>query len=193
MNTRRAGSVWLVGGVLAIAVLIVATYLLAIKPVYDDKALKQNQAGEADIELIRLKRQLAGLKAQSSNIATYTAQLAAKKAQLPDSYDIPNLLRQLQGSDTSVKVDNNAVGVSTPVKVDGSSTVVGVPITLSAEGKVANLSRFIDRLQDVQSRAVLIASVSLNVGESDDKSTLSVLLTAFCGMNTEKDCMLKAA
>ncbi|WP_203782079.1 type 4a pilus biogenesis protein PilO [Paractinoplanes rishiriensis] len=186
MSSRHASRMLLAGGVLVIVILVVATYLLAIKPVYDDKALKETQVSDADLELTKLRRQLADLKVKSADAATYTAELKAKKTQLPDSYDIPNLLRQLQTSDTSVKVDNNAVGVTTPVTVAGSGIVVGVPITLTATGNADGLSKFVNRLQNTQSRAVLVSAVNLQV--DGNETTLTTTLTAFCSKSDDDDC-----
>lgn len=192
MNARRAARLWLLGGVLVIAVLTVATYLLAIKPVYDDKALKQDQIADQDVKLIQLRSKLADLKKQANDIATYTEQLAAKKKQLPDSYDIPNFLRQLQDSDSAVDVDTTSVGVSTPVSVDGSSTVVSVPITLIASGDVDELTSFVKRLQTVQNRAVLLTSVLLTVGDTADATNVNLVLTAFCSKTDDDDCKVAA-
>jgi Tfp pilus assembly protein PilO len=186
MSSRHASRLWLLGGVLVIAVLIAATYLLAIKPVYEDKALKETQVADADLELTKLRRQLADLKVKSADADMYTKQLAAKKEQLPDSYDIPNFLRQLQTSDTSVKLDNNSVGVGTPVSVFGSTMVVGLPITLITTGDADKLSKWLFRLQNTQSRAVLLNAVSLDV--SGGKPIVTTNLTAFCGKTDDDDC-----
>jgi type IV pilus assembly protein PilO len=191
MSARHAGRLWLLGGVLAIAVLIAASYLLAIKPVYDDKAQKEGQIYDQNMQLAQLKRTLAKLKAQADDIASYTAQLTARRKELPDNYDIPNFLRQLQDSDGSVRVETNAIGVTAPVAVEGASTVVSLPITVTVTGSTDDLTKFVQRLQTVN-RAVLVTSIVLTDNE-DDKSTVNLVLTAFCGKNDKDDCTVKAA
>jgi Tfp pilus assembly protein PilO len=187
MGTRAASRLWLLGGILVIAVLIAATYLLAIKPVYDDQTLKETQVDDTNVELVKLRRELAGLKAKSNHLAAYTAELAAKKQQLPDSYDIPNYLRQLQDSDGAVKVDTSSVGVSSPIKVAGSAAVVGVPVTLTAAGKPADLVNWLDRLLHKQSRAALIRSASLQQNDGTNW-TSNVTVTLFCSKTDDTDC-----
>jgi len=183
MNIRK-DRLWLLGGVFAIIVIIAVTYLLAIKPVYDDRALKQSQVDDAELSLVSLKHQLAGLQAESKKLETYTAQLKEKQLALPASYDVPNFLRQLQASGLSVSVDVTGIGVGAPEVLTGSATVVDVPITLTATGTPANLSKFLNRLQQVQTRAVLL--LSINVGEVDKGGNVAATMTvnAFCAKNT---------
>lgn len=192
MGAQRAARLWLLGGVLVIAVLVAATYLLAIKPVYDDKTLKEGQAGDQNLQLVQLKRTLAKLKTQADDINSYTAQLTAKKMQLPDRYDIPAFLGQLQDSDGAVRVDSNSIGVSTPVAVAGESTVVSLPITLTVAGATDELTDFINRLEAVQDRAVLLNSVILDAGNGDDEATVNLVMTAFCSKTDDDDCKVAA-
>ena len=180
MNIRRADRLWMLGGLFGIIVLVVAAYMLAIKPIYADKADKQGQADDQEMTLVTLKTQLNQLKAKAKDQATYTAQLNAKTAAMPDSYDVPNYLRALQTSGTAVNVLVSAVSVGAPAKVVGSTEVISVPINLTATGTPADLGRFIDRLQNVQSRAVLITSVSLSAGTAANSMSAALTLSAFC-------------
>ena len=181
MGARRTDRLWLLGGMLLIIMLVVASYLLAIRPVYDDDSFKQGQVADADIQLVGLKRKLADLKSKSNNMAAYTAELQAKRKALPQSYDVPDFLRQLQDSGNAVGVEVSGISVGSPVEVTGSAGVVAVPITLLATGSPTGLSRFLERLQNVQTRAVLIGSVNLEAGDDSGKTTANVMLTAFCG------------
>jgi Tfp pilus assembly protein PilO len=194
MNARGGSRIWLIGGLVAIVALVTATYLLAIKPVYTAIEATEQQIGDAELEQGRLNKQLKDLKKQYEDRRTYAAELADKKVQLPDSYDIPNFLRELQQSDTTVQIDNNSVAVSDPVVVRGATNVVAVPIALTAKTKkteIAGLSRFLNRLQKEQRRAVLLSTVNLE-GLDTDAPTLAISLTAFCSKKTENDCQVAA-
>jgi hypothetical protein len=169
----------MLGGLFGIIVLVVAAYLLAIRPIYNDKADKQSQADDQALTLVTLKKQLNQLKAKAKDQATYTAQLNAKTAAMPDSYDMPNYLRALQTSGTAVRVVVSGVSVGAPAKVTGLPDVIAVPINLTATGAPADLGRFLDRLQNVQSRAVLISSVSLSVSATAGMAA-SLTVSAFC-------------
>jgi Tfp pilus assembly protein PilO len=180
MNIRRADRLWMLGGLFGIIVLVVAAYVLAIKPIYADKSDKQGQADDQAMALVTLKTQLAQLKAKAKDQAAYTAQLNAKSAAMPDSYDVPNYLRALQTSGIAVNVSVSDVSVGAPAKVTGTPDVITVPINLTATGAPADLGRFINRLQNVQSRAVLITAVSLSAGATANGMAAALTVSAFC-------------
>ncbi|GAA2641524.1 type 4a pilus biogenesis protein PilO [Paractinoplanes durhamensis] len=183
MGARGNNRLWLLGGVVAVVIIVAATFLLAIKPIYAEKADLQTQVDDQDLQLVELKADLTELKAQAADYDTYKAQLTAKEAALPSKYSIPEYLRALQTSEKAVTVDVSSIGVSVPAKIDGSATVYSVPITLSVSGKIADLSKVINRLQNVQSRAVLLTSVALS-GEDYNTMTATIALDAFCRSST---------
>jgi Tfp pilus assembly protein PilO len=104
---------------------------------------------------------------------------------MPDSYDVPNYLRALQTSGTAVKVGVSDVSVGAPTKVIGANDFISVPINLTVTGTPADLGRFIDRLQNVQSRAVLITSVSLSAATAANSMSAALTLSAFCRKSAE--------
>jgi type IV pilus assembly protein PilO len=180
MTARPNDRLWLFGGVLVIVALVAAGFLLVIKPVYEDQRGDRASIRDAERQLIGLQKDLAGLKRKSSDLAAYNAQLATKRKALPVSYDVPNFVRQLQDSGTAVQTDVSGFTFGLPSQVTGAPSVIGIPITLTATGTPANLSRFFDRLQNVQSRAVLISSVGLSQGDSSGDMTANLTLTAYC-------------
>ena len=123
MNIRRTDRLWMLGGLFGIIVLVVAAYLLAIKPIYADKADKESQVDDQELALVTLRTQLNQLKAKAKNQATYTAQLNARTAAMPDSYDVPNYLRALQTSGTAAKVIVSGISVGAPTKLTRSALV----------------------------------------------------------------------
>lgn len=181
MTARRNDRLWILGGTILIVALVVAGYLLAIKPVYDDTRNTRLSVRDAEVQLTDLRKTLADLRKKSDNAAGYAAELATKRLALPNSYDVPNFLRQLQDSGTAVHTDVSGISVGVPAAVTGSPSVVGVPITLTATGTPADLARFLTRLQNVQTRAVLISSVGLDQGDGTGAMTANLTLTAFCG------------
>jgi type IV pilus assembly protein PilO len=180
MKIRRTDRLWMLGGLLAIVVIVAAAYLLAIKPIYADQADKQGQADDQAMSLVTLRSQLVQLKAKAKDQARYTAQLNAKTAAMPDSYDMPNYLRALQISGTAERVVVSGVSVGAPAKVAGSADVVSVPINLTATGAADDLDKFINRLQNVQSRSVLITSISLSAGTTATDLSATFTVSAFC-------------
>jgi Tfp pilus assembly protein PilO len=180
MGIRRVDRLWMLGGLVAIVLIVVGAYLLAIKPINADRDDKQGQVEDQELALVTLKHQLADLKTKAKNLPTYTAQLNAKTAAMPASYDVPNYLRALQTSGSAVSVLVSGIGVGVPGRVTGSTEVVAVPITLTVTGSPANLSKFLYRLQNVQSRAVLIKAVNLSSAQDNTDMAATLTLAAFC-------------
>ncbi|GAA0532353.1 hypothetical protein GCM10010172_11400 [Paractinoplanes ferrugineus] len=183
MGARQNNRLWLLGGLIAIVVIVAATFLLAIKPIYTEKADLEGQAGDQDIRLVQLRRELADLQDKAKNIQTYTAERDTLKAALPEKYDITAYLRALQTSESAVKVDVNSVGISIPQTIKGAGTVYAVPITMTITGTAEGITKALQRLQVTQSRAVLITSVNLQINE-DKTATANLVLSAFCRQST---------
>jgi Tfp pilus assembly protein PilO len=183
MGTGQNNRLWLLGGVVAIVVIIAATFLLAIKPIYTEKSDLEGQSADQDIRLVELRRELADLQEKAKNINTYTAERDTLKAALPEKYDITAYLKALQTSENAVSVGVDSVGVSIPQKIKGAGTVYSVPITLTITGKADAITKALKRLQTTQSRAVLITSVNLSIN-ADKTATANLVLSAFCRQST---------
>lgn len=174
MGAQRSDRLWLLGGIFAIVAIVAAAYLLAIKPVYTKKSEFQTATDDSKITQISLRKQLAKLDNDYQNRAAHTADMTAMQGHLPSNYDMPNLVRALHISDKGTGVYVSAISVGAPEKVDTVSAVVGVPITLTVAGNPANMSKFLNRIQAVNSRAVLINSIN------QDSTSASILLDVFC-------------
>jgi Tfp pilus assembly protein PilO len=174
---------WMLGGLFAIVAIIAASYLLAIRPVYAKTAEYQAQVADAEVTLVSLKHDLADRQTQYKDRAKYIAALNAARGHLPDSYDVPAFVRDIQASGNAVEVTVSGIAVSQPAKVSGQESVVGVTMTLTAGGTADHISKFLDRLQNVQSRAVLITSINLGAGATADSQSATVILNAYCTKN----------
>jgi Tfp pilus assembly protein PilO len=177
MGKIESGRLWIFGGLVVIIVAVAASWFFAISPKLQEADDTQSQADDATIKIVALKKEIAGLKQQAKLQASYQAQRDKSRAALPENWDQPAFLRQLQASGTAVDVAVSGMTVGSPVSSKTVPTAVELPITLSAEGTPAALSNFLIRLQNVQPRAVLITSANLAI--EDDSTTLGLALTAF--------------
>ena len=180
MAARRTDQIWLGGGLVAIVVLVLASWLLLISPKFAEADEVQTQADDTGIQLTRLKKEVAGLVEQEKKKSTYQAALEDKQRALPSTYDIPKFLRALQDSGVRVDVTVGGLTVGSPTASTAVPTAVELPLSVSAEGSVQNISQFLVRLQNVQDRAVLLNSVSISSGESSGSVAASLTMTAFC-------------
>lgn len=177
MGTIGAGRLWLFGGLLGIILAVAAGWFFAISPKLGQADEIQTQADDASIRLLALKKEVTALKNQAKQQASYQASRDKSRAALPETWDQPAFLRQLQASGTAVNVVVSGMSVGAPTTSKAVPNAVEMPITLNAVGDPAALSNFLIRLQDVQPRAVLITSADLTVDA--DKPGLDLALTAF--------------
>jgi Tfp pilus assembly protein PilO len=182
--THRIDRLWLLGGVVVVVLLAVASWFLVIHPRYVESAAVRDQIGDGNVQLVKLRHQLADLEAQRKQRPALVAKLRANQAALPPSNDMTEFVRQLQASSIAVNVDVSTINLGTPVKSDTQGTVMEVPISLTVTGTADNVSKFLVRLQSVQARAVLISAVSLSAasaanGAATSDLTASLTLTAF--------------
>ncbi|MET0416669.1 MAG: type 4a pilus biogenesis protein PilO [Actinoplanes sp.] len=180
MGARRGDQLWLIGGVAAIVALIAASWFLVISPKFAEGDQVQADAETTRIKLIELNTQVAKLAVKNKQKATYDAKLKVSETALPGSYNMPAFLRQVQDSGAAVSVQVSGFSVSAPVKSTKSTGATEVPIALTAQGSAENLSKFFTRLQNVQSRAVLINSIGLTKTNDATGLSASIGLTAFC-------------
>jgi Tfp pilus assembly protein PilO len=178
MNAHRADRMWLLGGVVVVILLTVAGWFLLIHPKYDEASTTRDETGDLTLQLADLNRQVAKLKLQATQIKSLQAKLAKYEAALPSTTKQNTFLRQLQASGVADDVDVSGLSAGVPTQSSVDPSVWDLPITLTAQGSAANLSKFLDRLQNVQARAVLVTSVGLTRATGGDYSA-TLALTAF--------------
>jgi Tfp pilus assembly protein PilO len=182
MGARHADRLWMIGGVVAAALLIAGGWFLAINPKNAEADQLHDEKETTEIRLITLRQDLTKLQQDSEKLPQYKATLARNKLALPEDSGVPDFLRQLQDSGELVNVEVTGVTVSAPTVVTGTA-VYALPITVTAEGAAAGLGKFLDQLQRVQPRAVLIESANTAVTSGDeakkDALTLTIALKAF--------------
>ncbi|WP_433828597.1 type 4a pilus biogenesis protein PilO [Actinoplanes sp. CA-015351] len=181
MTARRIDSIWLIGGLSLMAVLIIASWFMLIKPKYAEADGEREQAGTIAAQVSTLKSKYSQQQKRAENLDQYMTELATYQAALPQSSNnnsIPAFLRELQTLGTKLDVDVSGYSAAEPETSDDAGAVTELPITLNAEGKTTNLSKFLKQLQNTQPRAVLIDSASLTI-DSPSEASVTLGLSAF--------------
>lgn len=195
MGARHGDRIWLVGGLLTIVALVAASWFLVISPKFAQADGVRADVDTANMQLVQLRRDLATLADQEKQRATFEANLRSRRTALPTSYNVPAFLRQVQDSGAAVNVEISGFSVATPARSKKIPSAVELPITLTAKGSAADISNFINRLQNVQTRAVLLTSVNLSEDADKGEVSTSVSVTAFCLQQTtvtkKEDCSAK--
>ncbi|MEV4132319.1 type 4a pilus biogenesis protein PilO [Dactylosporangium sp. NPDC049742] len=175
----RPERLWILGGAFTAAILLVAGYYFFIQPRYQEAEDLRTQAGETTVEVAKLRTRIADLDKENRNLGQYTAQLSKDLDALPASDSVAALLRQVQtaGDLTGVTVSGVSVGGATDLAVAGPLTVHALPISLTAAGPAAKIEPFLDQLQKVQPRALLVGTA--NLATTEGRTSLTLTIQAF--------------
>ncbi|MER7003309.1 type 4a pilus biogenesis protein PilO [Dactylosporangium sp. NPDC000555] len=179
----RHDRLWLLGGALCAIVLVAFGYYFLILPKDDDTESIKNQTGDANVEVTKQRHELAELSRQYQRIDEYRARLAGDRAALPSTDSASDLLRELQsaGELAGVTVSGVTVGTAVGLKALVGYDVYALPVSLTVAGPTAKMNPFLEQLQQVQPRAVLISSVNFapSSATSLDRSNVTINLQAF--------------
>lgn len=190
MGALRSDRLWLLGGLLAVVLLAVGGWFLLINPEYANAGNVRSEVGNGQLELTKLNKQLAKLKTEKAQLGTLTGTRDRYQSALPANLttSMPAFLNELQDSGTAENVQVSGLTQGSVQKSDALPDVWEVPITMTAAGTAPDLSAFLNRLQTVQARAVLITTASLggNGGATSGAMTLSLAMTAFVAPTTGK-------
>jgi Tfp pilus assembly protein PilO len=201
---------WIGAGLGLAVVITAIAWFFAISPQHSQAADLRSQNENAQSQNEVLQHRLTALRNQNKNLAQYQATLAHDQAALPSTDGLSDFLRELQavGASTLVTVTSVTVGSPAPVvavaaapaatasasptataSATASTTAApavptaaaySIPINLSATGTTDQLSAFLDQLQTVQPRAVLVSHAAVSSASGPgDTTTLALTMNAF--------------
>ncbi|MFG1925875.1 type 4a pilus biogenesis protein PilO [Cryptosporangium sp. NPDC048952] len=173
-----ASRLWLAGGAIGVVLLLVVGWFLAIRPQNDRAAQLEEQTSAAQAQADSLRSRLEQVKSENESLAEYRSKFQAARAALPTTASLSDFLRNVQSSGTRAGVSVEGMVVGAPSQVVGAdSTIYGMPITITATGSASKLEGFLNQLQRVQPRAVLVSTTNAAPNESSKSLRGSVLLT----------------
>jgi hypothetical protein len=209
---------WMIAGGLIAFLMCLIGYFFFISPQRSSTSSVNAQVSDANQKNAALQARINALQEQSKNLARYQAQLAQARLALPAESGIPDFLRTLQslGSATLTDVTTLTVGQPGPVTAapaqptsaaSPTSTATSAPtstatsnaitapavfsmaISATVTGSPTALDKFLDQLQNVQPRAVLITNIAENDASTTGavhgtgQATLSLTMQAFVSPN----------
>jgi Tfp pilus assembly protein PilO len=175
--TANTVQLWAAGGTVVGAALVAIAWLFFINPKHGQTDDLNKEAAAVAHKVGVLQVRLTELRTQNEKLGEFQAQLASDRAALPATVDSAALLRQIQASGETVGVSISAITIGSQAHVPAGTTVYGLPVSVVAAGQADGLSRFIDQLQQVQPRAMLITGA--NLATAAGKVTLTVTFTVF--------------
>ncbi|MDT4918685.1 MAG: hypothetical protein QOH89_3385 [Pseudonocardiales bacterium] len=200
---------WLVAGGLIAFVMLLIGYFFFVSPQRSNTADVVGRAATVQQQNIVLQARLDALREQNQNLGKYQAELQALQQALPSTSGISDFLRTLQSLGNATLTDVTALTVGQPIAVTPvvaaqptasagatpetapavivAPSAYALPINATVSGSAAALSKFLDQLQAVQPRAVLISQLGLSGGAAAESGatassgafTLSLTMQAF--------------
>lgn len=178
MAARLNDRLWMIAGAALVAILVAATWFLAVSPQRVEAADLETRTADAHLQADDLRNRITKLTADKANLPALTKVLQAKQAALPADSGVPAFLRQLQATGTKVGVDISGITVGDPVQEKTAAGVWAISIQLTAEGTEAQLGEYLRQLQSAdQKRAVLVQIAGLST--TDDTPSLNLTVKAF--------------
>jgi hypothetical protein len=178
MRTGPAHRLWMIGGALGAVFLLAIGWLFLISPQNRQTSSLHDQIADAQLRVASLGHRLGDLRRQSRDLPAYRAQLARDRRALPTVPDSTAFLRELQAAASGTGVSISGLLVGAPTKVAGATTqLYALQLTLTAEGPAAKVDKFLDELQRVQPRAVLVTNASAAPAQRDASLDGTVTLT----------------
>ena len=183
-----ADRLWIFGGAIGGVLLVAVSWLLLVDPVGDEAEGYRQQTEVSEVQLIAMHKRLSELKQQQAKLPTYQAELKRNRQALPVDTGIPAFLRQLESAGDAVGATISNINVGVPVPETGAGlTAFSLPVTVTVDGGVGDMGPFLDQLQQVQPRAVLVQSANLAVsGEtaSADEANMTLTMKVFVSPGT---------
>jgi Tfp pilus assembly protein PilO len=187
VNLRLQGyPLWIGGGTIGLVLVAMLGWYLLIGPEYAKTDRLREQTATAQDSMTSLRQKLALARKQNIDFDSYQAELAKARAALPGTSGLSTFLTDVQAASVNAGVEVRGLTVGTPLQADGTNgQIYALPITINAAGTAPKLDAFLNRLQRVQPRAVLISTASL----APDASSLSLAgaATMILGMRAYVD------
>jgi Tfp pilus assembly protein PilO len=169
---------WTVFTVLAVIVVLVAGWMLMIKPQRSHAADLRTQATGVQSSNDQLRNQISALKAQAKDLPKQQARLAVIEQKIPDNPALPSLIRSLSDAADGAGVDLTSLAPAQPAVLApaAAATVTAgrpaapaapaleqVPVTVSVTGTYFNIEQFVSNLEG-QQRAIIVDGWTLAAG-----------------------------
>jgi Tfp pilus assembly protein PilO len=182
----------LIGGGLCAFVMVLIGYFFVIGPQRDSTSIVSGQVAAAHDQTSLLQKRIDALTKQTKDLPKYQADLVLARLALPSTSGLPDFLRALQsiGNASLANVTSLTVGPPKDVTsvagaapsaaataaaptVSGAPSagavpagphVYALPITVQVSGSSAQLGEFLEQLQSVQPRAVLVSQITIGSG-----------------------------
>jgi type IV pilus assembly protein PilO len=211
MAASRNDRLWVAGGAAGALLVALLAWLLVINPELSNASSLRDQTNAAQTQNTVLQAKVRALQAEDANKVKLTEEMRQALNALPITNGIDDLTRQLSGHAAAalVKIKAITVGAPAPVTLTGGSAtssssappgaaaggatagkLYSIAITLISEGSTPHQQAFLDRIQRIGPRRVLISSTQFAPGAAaltgsiESASTMTAQLQVFSSPQT---------
>jgi hypothetical protein len=199
---QSSGSrLWLAGGSVVAALIVLASWFLVIGPVRADTQTLREDTDAVDTRNVALQATLADLKEVDTHRDDLIAEVQKSLAALPPDVSLPDFNRQIldQAASRGVELVNITVGAASSPVASGAATSpttpatgqLTVPVTLQTKGPVLAQLYFLRDLQEVGPRLALVTSTAFATDDDPtgeaDAFVLTTQLSVFASSLTDSD------
>ena len=186
-----SASKWYLGAALASVLVLVAGWFLLVGP---QRGTAEELNAEADAKIAAnaaTQQQIEDLKAQYKDLPALEQQLAAVRARIPNTPNMPSVIRNLSKNAASAGVKLAAFTPDEPqplTQLAGEAEDYGLQdpgqvnaygVTLNVTGRFANVRLFLSSLEQMQ-RSFLVTGVSI-VRDDSGEATAGQLVAVVTG------------
>jgi len=157
VRMRGADRLWMAAGAAVALALAALSWVFLISPQNSETDGLRAEVDQVNDRVVALQARLAQLRKENEKLPEHQAKLAAQRQALPTATALSNFLREMQtaGERTGVSVSAVNTGAAGKTQAGGAEIQV-LPVTLTVDGGIDGQLAFLDELQHVQPRAVLI-------------------------------------
>jgi Tfp pilus assembly protein PilO len=180
MRTRLRGQdrLWAAAGAVAALVLAAISWVFLISPQNSETEGLRAEIDQVNDRVVVLQARLAQLRKENQGLDLRKAELAAQRRALPTSTALSDFLREMQTASERAGVTVTAVNAGAAGTTRAAGTEIHVlPVTLTVTGGADGQIAFLDQLQQVQPRAVLIIGTNLVPADTSNSLSGSVTMT----------------
>jgi len=169
---RGADQAWAAAGAVVAIALVALGWLFLISPQNSQTDDLHAEMDQVNDQITVLRSRLNQLRLENEKLGEHKQKLALQRQALPTSTGLSDFLREMQTAGEHAGVTVSAVNVSSAATTRaGDVEIQVIPLTLTVNGGIDGQIAFVDQLQQVQPRAVLI--VGANLVPADNATALS--------------------
>lgn len=175
MNSRNT----ILAAAVGVLVVLAGWWFLLYSPALAEEEQVEQEIAGLDAQVAQLQVDIERRRAVRNDAPSVEADLARYRSLIPDSPDLPALLRQLQFAADESGLDLTSVSPGEPAVIEGVTDVSVMSLAMQVDGSYFQLVDFLRRVEDpdIVARVLLVDSLDVLLADVDDYPTLQTSIS----------------